>query len=97
MEKNITYDIPPLLYLKQVAYHCPKAMSTYLDLWEKKGNDNILKIYKEDLKNEFLVSLCKFTNDLRMLVREGLVSFDETQNIIKIDITGWDEEREAFC
>jgi len=97
MQENLFLETPPKLYLKQVANHCPKAMSTYLDIWDKKNKQNQLHVYKEDLKSDFLTSLTKFRNDLLHLVKEGLISMKETKKVIHVDITGWDNDFDEFC
>lgn len=81
---------PPHLYMAQVLEHCPRAGSTYLKIWREKNKDNRLVIEKKDFRKEQLVSLTVFKNDLISLVREGLISFEETPDLIYIELVDWD-------
>jgi hypothetical protein len=92
MEKETSKELPPRYYLKQVAQHCPKSLMTYISLWEAKDNNNRLHIFKKDVYSNFLISFTKFRNELMPLVREGLVSIDESPNMISIELVGWDDE-----
>ena len=94
--KNVTEECPPYLYIFQIAEHCPKALATYLSLWREKDPRNKLKLTKNDVKIQFLTSLRKFNHDLLLLVKEGLVSVEETPKAIKIELVGWHEE-EDLC
>ncbi len=88
------FRYPPYLYLTQVAEHCPKALSTYLSLWRERASNNKITVYKEEIRLQFLTSLAKFRHDLFLLVKEGLVSIDETPKSINIELVSWDEEND---
>lgn len=87
-------DYPPYVYLAQVADHCPKAVSTYMLLWREMDGDNQIRIRKDEVRAEYLISLAKFRHDLLLLVKEGLVSINETPQKISIEIVGWDKAEE---
>lgn len=87
----IPLECPPHLYLCQVLEHCPRAGSTYLKIWREKNDENQLILDKENFRQEHLISLTKFKNDLFYLVKEGLISVEETPTSLKIDIVAWDE------
>lgn len=90
--KNIVEECPPYLYIAQIAEHCPKALFTYLQLWREKDRKNMIRISPNEVRIEFLITLRKFNHDLMLLVREGLVSIEETSKLIKIELVGWQEE-----
>lgn len=91
-------QLPPYLYLIQVLQHCPKAGALYVDLWNHKDKENRLSIGKNKVRSEFLTSLAKFRHDLLLLVKEGIVSVDETPNAIHIELVDWEESKEhLFC
>ena len=97
MEK-ICFEYPPYQYLQQVADHCCKAVSTYLALWRTVDRNFKVTIYKKDVREEYLTSLTKFKHDLLLLVKEGLLSIDETPNVLHIELVGWcEEETEEFA
>jgi hypothetical protein len=85
---------PPYIYLCQVAEHCSKAMSTFLLIWREMDDDYKLKLYHEDITDSLLFSLHKFHSDLKLLCKEGLLSYreDKKKKIIKIDITGYEND-----
>jgi hypothetical protein len=83
---------PPYYYLTQVADNCSKAVSTYMMLWRNADKEKKMSIYKKDVRSEYLISLCKFRHDLLLLVKQGLVSVDETPALLNIELVGWDSE-----
>jgi hypothetical protein len=85
---------PPYFYLKQLADHCPKAVSTYMTLWRSVDAEHKLSVLKKEIREQYLISLSKFRHDLLMLVKEGLVSIDETTDILNIELVSWDAEIE---
>ncbi len=91
------FDYPPYPYLYQVALYCPKAVITYMQLWEKR-NKNSCKttIIKSDLKNQYLTTATKLKNDLLLLMREGLLSIvEETSYSLVIELVDFDEDEAA--
>jgi len=83
-------EYPPYAYLKQAANHCPKAISTYLELWSSKNDKFTCSISKEDIPIQFL-SLVKFKHDLNLLLKEGLLSYQEKKGNFFIELTAWDD------
>lgn len=92
MIKSINCNLPPSPYLRHVLAHCPKSGLTYLDLWEKRDENNRLSIQKKEVKNEYNISLAKFNHDVLLLVKEGLVSRRETQLKIILELVDYDED-----
>lgn len=90
MSSPLPFDFPPYLLLMQVLLHCPKAGSTYMQLWSSRGKDNRVRVYKEDCRQSLFISLVKFRNDLLLLMREGLIAVDEGPN--SIDVQFLDEQ-----
>ncbi len=86
------YEVPPYEYLVQAAEHCPNAIATYLSVWRQADKDRKIHVYKKDVLTEYLKPIVKFRNDLMLLVREGLVSVEETPKSLCIELVSWDEE-----
>lgn len=87
-----TIQSPPFFYLLQISEHCPRALCCYLILWRDMDKNQMVHIHKEDIRQKYLMSSTKFKNDLLLILKEGLVSIDETPNMFHIEMTGWDEE-----
>lgn len=94
--KDNFYHYPPYLYLTQLADHCPKAVSTYMLLWRNIDKENKVNVFKKDIRSEHLITLNKFSHDLLLLVKEGLVSLEETPNWFHIELVGWDNEEAEY-
>jgi len=88
---NDPAKMPPLLYLEQVAEHCPKAVSTYLLIWREKDKQGKLIIDKDEIKNNYLTTLTKLKNNLVLLVKEALISIHETPNALHIEVVEWND------
>lgn len=86
------HQCPPYFYLYQLSTHFPQAVSIYMDLWNQKNELNRLKVYKSNIEIEYLTKKSKFRNALLLLVKEGLVSFDDKGDCYYIELVGWDEE-----
>ena len=86
------YESPPYEYLVIAAEHCPRAIATYLSVWRQADRDRKLHVYKKDVLSEYLKPLVKFRNDLMLLVKEGLISVEETPKSLSIELVSWDEE-----
>ena len=85
-------EYPPQPYFSQVLTHCPKAASTYCHIWKHKGEDDIYRIEKKDIGDEFLLHPTTVRGHLRALCREGQNSIDETPNTLNIEMVTWDIE-----
>lgn len=90
------FECPPFHYMLQVTEHCPKAAFTYMNLWKNRDKKNKAQVYKEDVRNEFLVSLAKFRHDLFLLMKEGLVSVDETPLSLTVEMVDFDVNFDKF-
>jgi hypothetical protein len=87
---NQVWDYPPYPYLEQVLSHCPKAGCTYLYLWKHRDSNNYLQIERDKIPSSTLFSTASFLHNLRLLASEGLISFIEKGNRLKIELVGWD-------
>lgn len=84
------WDYPPYPYLEQVLNHCNEAGSTYLSLWKDRNKDNCVSIEKAEIRTRFLCSRHLFHNNLLKLVKEGLISVDETADKITVHLVDWE-------
>lgn len=84
------WDYPPYPYLHQVLSHCHKAGVTYLDLWKERDKNNKVTIEKDEIRSRFLASTHNFHHNLLLLVKEGLLSIDESSNRLIVELTDWD-------
>lgn len=84
-------ESPPIAYMKIIADHCPRALSTYIKLWEERDAKSIAVVYKDSIKNNYMISITRFKNDLMGLLKEGLISIDETKKAYHIELVDWDE------
>ena|SRR6266480_4738990 len=91
MIQNSTNFFPPWDYLFQVLDHCPKAGRMYMLLWNTCKEDYSLRIDKISARMDFLSSTAKLRHDLLLLVKEGLISINETPYFIDVELVTWDE------
>jgi hypothetical protein len=92
MQKINFIELPPRLFLRQVAKNCPKAALTYMDLWERKGKNNRVLVCKKDVRQEYLTNLATFNHNIFLIGIEGLASYSETDDFIAIELVDWNEE-----
>ncbi len=85
-------EYPPQHYFNQVLLHCPKAASTYCHIWKHQGKDNVYRVEKKAISDEFLLHPVTVKGHFRALCREGLVSINETPNTINVELMTWDNE-----
>lgn len=85
-------ETPPQAYLRIISNQCPKALGTYLDLWEKMDQDCKVYALYSDINEEFLTSRAKFKHDLILLSSAMLISYHFVTDRYVIDVVGWDEE-----
>jgi len=86
------WEYPPLPYLEHVTMYCPKAAYTYLKLWSCRDKNNKVKVDKDRIKTEFLMSLASFNHNVRLMAREGLVNVDEHPNALILELVDWEDE-----
>lgn len=84
-------ECPPIFYLQQAANHCCKAIATYIELWKNKDVNNFVHLSIDDVRIAY-VSLARFRHDLKLLLKEGLVSFKEKNGVFTIELTAWDND-----
>ncbi len=94
---NSDNSLPPKMYLKLAAKHCPKSISVYMDLWDKKNENNIVSVAKEEVYSNFIISYTKFMNRARELSDEGLVTLLPIKDKIVIEVTDWLDEEPAYA
>lgn len=89
-------DYPPYHFLKQVVNHCPKAASVYMDIWERRDEQNCFSTSYKVIGEEFLISKAAFRNAIRMLCKEGLLNFcePEDQDRVTIELVDWNSDFE---
>lgn len=80
------HHLPPRLFLEQIMDTLSKA---YCFLWDHKNKRNLFKMTWKELsvyynKNSFRTSVRKLNN-------EGLLSYEESDDGIAIELVGWDE------
>lgn len=96
MTQKFNIDLPPYMYLTQVLNHCPRAASTYIELWRHKDKHHKIVVAKNQVRNQFLIGSAKFMNDLLALVREGLINVDQDSldqwNRLSIELVNYEEE-----
>lgn len=78
---------PPLPFLEQVLRHCPRSGLLYLKLWQEKNEECRCHFSKKDISN--FMHPHAFSNALRKLCDEGLVSCNEGQNSLTIELVDW--------
>ncbi len=82
-------EFPPVAFIKQVL---DKISSTYVFLWETKDDFNRVYLSWKDLSKRYHKN--SFRSSLRKLNDEGLLSFEETDEGIRIELVGWDDIEE---
>ena len=87
-------EYPPMPYLEQVMNHVPKAAQTYVWLWKHSNHENICQLRSSRIAEVTMMSKATFKNSLRALCREGLANFEESDDVMKIELTGWDDDEE---
>lgn len=79
-------QLPPRLYLDQIMDSVSKA---YCFLWDKKDVDNRISMTWKDLSRYYNKNA--FRSNLRKLNNQGLLSYQESDDGITIELVGWDE------
>jgi hypothetical protein len=86
------WEYPPMPYLEQVLNHCSRAGQTYVWLWKHADDNKVCHVRASHIAEATLISKATFKHSLRALCREGLLSFQESDDIMEIELTGWDDE-----
>lgn len=85
------WDYPPYPYLEVVLTHCPRAGRLYLELWKERDEFKRVLILDKELPLRFLLRKRQLVDQLMLLVREGVLSFEESPDKLTIELTDWDE------
>lgn len=97
---NLIKDSCPLPtgYLLEIARHCPRALETYIRLWEDKNDQDTIVVHEDEIESKYFKSKRPFQTDLRLLSREGLISVIEKPNSYEIEMLNWEEKHfEAYA
>lgn len=78
--------MPPRLYMEQIMDNLSKA---YCFLWDHKDEQNKFEMTWKDLSRYYNKNA--FRSSLRKLNNEGLLSYEEDDDRISIELVGWDE------
>lgn len=79
-------DIPPMMFLNQILNDLGKV---YCYLWKKRDTDNHVSMSWDDVRR--LWNKNNFRTSIRKLNNEGLLSYDESQAGIDIELVSYDE------
>jgi len=79
-------ELPPPMFMMQIMDTLSKV---YCFLWERKDALNRLKLTWKDLSKYYNKNA--FRTSLRKLNNEGLLSYDESEDGIAIELVGWDD------
>jgi len=92
MTCTLQQELPPAMYLEQILNHSPRVALTYIHLWRVRNEDNVVRLTRSFIKEQFLISPTRVLNDIVILAREGLASIHEDKHAIYVTLTRWDEE-----
>lgn len=84
-------QLPPYVFVTQVASHAPLAMSLYLKIWDRKKHDHKLIVNKKSIKDDFLMHPIRFGNMLMQLCEESLLSYKFDGKKYLIEIVAWED------
>lgn len=79
-------DLPPKLFMMQILDSVSKA---YVFLWEKKDPLNRINMTWKDVSKYY--NRNTFRTSIRKLNDEGLLSYNESDDGVFIEMVGWDE------
>jgi hypothetical protein len=88
---------PPPQYWEIATRQCAVSAETYLDLWPKQNEQNIVLIEDKEIVYTFGCPKIRFYRDILKLSRQGLITVKrikdkENQKFLRIEMTGWDDE-----
>lgn len=84
-------DMPPRAYLEQIM---GSVMKAYCLLWDIKDQENRVQMSWKDISKYYHKNT--FKTSLRKLNEKGLLSYDESESGIEIELVGWDEFEEGL-
>ena len=79
-------ELPPKPFMMQVM---GSLAQSYCFLWERKNQENEVTMSWKDLSRYYNKN--SFRTNLRKLNNEGLLSYDESEDGIHIELVGYDE------
>lgn len=79
--------LPPRMYMEQIMDSLSKS---YCFLWDMKDCKNEVNIKWKDICKFY--SKKTFRTNVRKLTTEGLLSYDEDDDGIRIELVAWDDE-----
>ena len=79
-------ELPPRLFLEQIMNDLSR---TYCFLWDIKGDTHTVSFTWKELHKFYNKNA--FRSNIRKLNREGLLSYEESDDGISIELVGWDE------
>lgn len=85
----IRQDFQPLPPKEFMMHIMDSLMRTYVFLWDRKNDDNRVDMTWKDLSRYHNKN--SFRTNLRKLCNEGLLSYQESDQAIFIELVGWDE------
>lgn len=80
-------SLPPRPYLEQIMDSVSKS---YCFLWDRKDKKNRVKMTWKDISPYFHKHA--FRSNIRKLNNEGLLSYEESDHSILIELVGWDDD-----
>lgn len=79
-------QLPPRMFMEQIMDDLSKV---YCFLWDHKNDDNFFKMTWKDLSLHYNKN--SFRSNLRKLLNQGLLNYEETLDGIAIELVSWDE------
>ena len=89
MIKQDFCTLPPKIYLMQLL---SKEAKTYVYLWDRKDTANRLNLTWPDITLTY--NRNSFRSCMRRLNNEGLLSYEESDAGVTIELVGWADEGE---
>lgn len=80
------HELPPRPFLMQVLDNIAQV---YVFLWDRKSKENVIDLTWKELTQLYNKNM--FRSSLRKLNHEGLLSYDESDYGLKIELVGWDD------
>lgn len=78
--------MPPRMFMEQIMDHVARA---YCFLWDRKNEENKVDMTWKDVSKYYNKN--RFRTNIRKLNNEGLLSYEESDDGLLIELTGWDE------
>ncbi len=79
-------ELPPKMFLMQILDDLTKI---YIFLWEKKDRQNRISLMWREISKHYNKNT--FKSNFRKLCNQGLLSYEESDDGIAIELVGWDD------